>query len=134
MNELSWLIYAADVAGSLKTVSTVGVVLGVASIATSIVVWQSNSDAQYIWSTDDKDKVLCSRATNRDAAIKAGRISAVVAIVSLVFTIISPSSNTIYAIAASEMGEEIITSPTATKAVKALDAWLDRQIAPEAGQ
>lgn len=39
-----------------------------------------------------------------------------------------PSSKTIYAIAASEMGEEVLASPTADKAHKALDAWLDDQI------
>lgn len=42
-----------------------------------------------------------------------------------------PSKTTIYAIAASEMGEEVIKSPTAGKAMKALDAWLDRQIEGE---
>ena len=39
-----------------------------------------------------------------------------------------PSSGTIYAIAASEYGEKIAKTETADKAVKALNAWLDRQI------
>lgn len=42
-----------------------------------------------------------------------------------------PSKDTIYAIAASEMGERALASPTGDRAVKALNAWLDRQIARE---
>lgn len=39
-----------------------------------------------------------------------------------------PSKDTMYAIAASEMGEEVLKSGVGTRATKALEAWLDRQI------
>ncbi len=42
-----------------------------------------------------------------------------------------PSKTTIYAIAASEMGERALQSPIATKAGRALEAWLDEQLAEE---
>lgn len=40
-----------------------------------------------------------------------------------------PSKNTIYAIAASEYGEEALKAPEASKAREAINAWLDEQIA-----
>lgn len=41
-----------------------------------------------------------------------------------------PSKETVYAIAASEMGERALQTPLASKAGKALEAWLDKQITP----
>jgi hypothetical protein len=40
-----------------------------------------------------------------------------------------PSKTTIYGIAASQMGEQALKTPLAGKAGKALEAWLDKQIA-----
>lgn len=40
-----------------------------------------------------------------------------------------PGRDTVYAIAASEMGEQALKTPLAGKAEKALEAWLDHQIA-----
>lgn len=46
-----------------------------------------------------------------------------------------PSKTTMYAIAASEVGESIINNPsvqqTGGKAFKALDAWLDKQVSDD---
>lgn len=46
----------------------------------------------------------------------------------LVSTNFIPSRDTFYAIAASEMGEQALKTPIATKAGKALEKWLDEQI------
>ena len=52
--------------------------------------------------------------------------------VSLIFlAIILPSPSVLYAAAALNMGQEAIHTPTGDKAVRALNAWLDRQIAGE---
>lgn len=40
-----------------------------------------------------------------------------------------PSQETVYAIAASQMGEQALKTPLASKAGQALEAWLDRQMA-----
>jgi hypothetical protein len=42
-----------------------------------------------------------------------------------------PSKTTLYAIAAVNVGETAIHTPTGDKALRALNAWLDRQIAGE---
>lgn len=55
------------------------------------------------------------------------------AVCSVVFVFV-PQKNTVYAIAASEVGEEVLKSETADKAMTALNAWLDRQIAGQQQQ
>ena len=40
-----------------------------------------------------------------------------------------PSSETMYAIAASQSGEQVLKTPLANKAEKALEVWLDKQAA-----
>lgn len=57
-------------------------------------------------------------------AIKAPTFTAIGCALVMVFT---PSANTVYAIAASQAAERVIKSPTVTKAVNALNRWLDRQ-------
>lgn len=120
MNELSWLIYAADVAGSVKAVAVAGsVAIGIGCGLSAFVGLMICSSS---WSDEDEKK---TGRSFRDAWKKwALGFSALVAIASL-----TPSQNTIYAIAASEMGERVITSETGGKAVKALNAWLDKQVA-----
>lgn len=44
--------------------------------------------------------------------------------------VVLPSRETIYAIAASQMDEQALKSDIGAKTFRALDAWLDRQIAP----
>lgn len=43
-----------------------------------------------------------------------------------------PSKDTVYAIAASEMGESVLKSETGSLATQALNAWLKKQITPTA--
>ena len=62
--------------------------------------------------------------------VRASVWGGVSAIALVVVSLAVPSKDTVYAIAASEVGEEIVKSETAGKAVKALNAWLDKQIAP----
>ena len=109
MNDLSWLLYAADVAGQLNAVAGfVAVVGGVSGFFASVVMSDGNPTQ--------------SRKTFKTTAI-------VVSILALI-TIVTPSRDTLYAIAASEVGEEALKSETAGKALDAINAWLDRQLAP----
>lgn len=105
MNNLSWMIYFADIAGSFGTVlSMIAVVLFMLTIG----VFVHHEEADY--------RLLS------------------VSLVTAFLACIIPSSSTIYAITASEMGEEVLNSETGGKAIRALDAWLDRQIAGETEQ
>lgn len=114
MNSLSWMIYLADVASYAGKAAAVIAFFGAIGAACGSVI----AVAAYA----DKEA---------DVAMNARRWSAgafKITIVCAVMAALLPSKTTVYAIAASEMGEKVIASPTAGKAMKALDAWLDRQI------
>jgi len=113
MNELSTFIYLADVLGTLsKFLGTTG---GIALVIGVILCLVSMND----------------ELINQETLRKAGLIMAPVGFVFCLIAIFVPSSNTMYAIAASEVGGQMLETPTAGKAVKALNAWLDRQIADD---
>lgn len=123
MNSLSWMIYLADVLdGIQKTAVTVAVFGGLIALATNA--------AHVVYSVEEYDKDTAK-------ALKPyARGTLITALIALVLALVAPSKETIYAIAASEMGEEVLQSPEATKARAALNAWLDKQIEqkPEKGE
>jgi len=109
------MIYAADV------VSAANVAFGAAMLMAAISVptcWVMNQ-----WQRDFGDDAKVVRVPYAKVMM--------VAFAAAMLTVFTPSSSTIYAIAASEMGEEVLNSETASKAMQALDAWLDRQIGGE---
>lgn len=111
MNELSWMIYAADVCGKVSFIAgilgPVGFAIGGFVGALAIVDgYREEGKAIHRWTLR-----LCP--------------------VFILLAVITPSQDTVYAMAASEMGEKVVQSQTANKAMQALNAWLDRQIAPE---
>lgn len=116
MNDLSFLIYWADVADSLDWFFQF--LMGVSIVGT--IAW------------------LLFGATISDEGPspeewrgwrKAGLLVLLPSfIVSAVLGSLVPSKETVYAIAASEMGERALNTPTATKAFQALEAWLDKQV------
>lgn len=117
MNGLSWLIYLADVAGSVGFAFTVATVIGIVVVAICLIAVPI-SEGEAI--ADE----------NRPKWLSVLKTFSAIAIVGFFLGGITPSKETVYAIAASEMGEQVVTSPTGQKAIKALEAWLDRQIAP----
>lgn len=114
VNSLSWMIYLADVTGGLNSLA--GFVGGGATIIFAVWPWRNQ------WMDDFHNGEGVRPAPKRLVAIALG---------AFLIAAILPSSSTIYAIAASEMGEKALNTQTGGKAVKALDAWLDRQITPE---
>jgi hypothetical protein len=114
MNSLSWMIYAADAASGITNFClTVAVFSIVGIIIAALVVTFSTIDGEGI-AAKPAAKLL---KTLVPLAVVASLVSALL-----------PSASTVYAIAASETGEEVLNSDTASKAMQALDAWLDRQI------
>lgn len=98
MNSLSWMIYAAEVAGRLAEVAVgmtimAGIGYGGALIATGMAV-------------NDGDMAPETAASWR-------RLPAVLFFIFLPISVFAPSANAIYMIAASEAGETIVTSPEA---------------------
>ncbi len=112
MNELSWFLYLADVVAALKVMATVVAVIS----AMCIFGWLLFNWIQVM----HEDEIVSPKLAHYSIPVVIGLIA-----------ILTPSQTTIYAIAASEMGEELLKSSTTTKAQKALDAWLDRQIEGE---
>lgn len=124
MNSLSWMIYAADVAGGLdSTIATAaGITFAAGLCCTAAAGW-------YNICADDADRAI------RNALIRVATFRFMPACAALaIMASVIPSQSTIYAIAASEMGEDVLNSETGSKAMQALDAWLDRQIAGEPTQ
>lgn len=134
MNELSWLIYLADVAGGAKGLSTgLAIACGVGVVMFTFVgiiaADKENFERKYRnGPAHEPEKEEMSRRvkTKSFGAIRPLIITCIVASIASVFI---PTQSTIYAIAASEMGERVIQSETGDKAIQALNAWLDRQIA-----
>jgi hypothetical protein len=110
MNKLSWLIYLADVAGDLKALLiAVSLLCGIGAFVAWLIAWF-------------EEKPL---------GIRSSRTLLLIGVTVALPAMFVPRQTTMFAIAASEMGERAIQTPTGDKAIKALDAWLDRQIAGE---
>lgn len=110
MNTLSWLIYLADL------VSGLGLFLALAGAGA--LTFGILGYTHIIVDCDGEDDGTKSYA-------KPAFFSGLFA---LFLCAILPSKEGMYAIAVSEMGEEVIKSETAGKAVQALNAWLDKQV------
>lgn len=118
MNNLSLLIYLADVAGDLNsffvgtTFISIVVFLIVLVAAIPMAEEHTSKDEWELWR-------------------KWFLGVPIVFCVSFILSALTPSQETVYAIAASEMGEELVQSETGGKAVDALNSWLDSQIEEE---
>lgn len=136
MNELSWLLYMANVLPNLGT--TLGLLsaplfLGAAFSIGFCIFGQDDATREFrsgeghveIASAEENTKKL------RSLFAKPAWIFSLLFLAFVTGAILSPTRETMYAIAASEMGEKVATSPTGQKALRAIDAWLDRQIEGE---
>lgn len=133
MNSLSWLIYAAEVLGRVS-ISFFFIAL-VAAIATAVLVFiglMSRSDAQGEATGRYGEKYAAigvERLAFWDAFLsKWPKRSGAVAVVFGAVSIVAPSSSTIYMIAASEMGEKVVTTPEAKEMLGDLREVIAKQI------
>lgn len=116
MNDLSWLIYLADVSDNVDTFLWLLMVLSVAGGLLWAVIGMGGDDFS-------GPEWAAWRRTGAFLLLPCFLLG-------LLVGSIVPAKDTVYAIAASEMGETVLKSETGNKAVGALNAWLDRQIAP----
>ena len=115
MSELSWIIYLAGVSGGL---SVVAILVAMFAFVAGLFLAYAAADA---WAEDEQEKRF------------RGFLTAVTAFfVSLALTVLLPSRETVFAIAAVEFGSDYVASPDGQrvtgKAAQALEAWLDSQI------
>ncbi len=125
MNSLSWLLYAIDVIGNLRGLVSISLVLscivfGVGCICLAIC-WPDST------TPEDKEKVA--------TIWRCIRWLIPVIIITALIGVFLPSKNTLYAIAASEVGEKVVQSETVkgltSDATKALHQWIKTQIEPK---
>lgn len=112
MNTLSWMIYLADLCGNLRLALAVMCFALTVTIVISLV---NISD----YHEESKERAAHARRIRMSFCV----LPAVAIIAATI-----PSKETVYAVAASEMGEQILQTDTAGKARQALNAWLDKQI------
>lgn len=121
MNSVSWFIYIAQVANSLGVMFCVlGVLLIIAVMGRFIFPYAQN--AMELNDPGDRGYV-------QPTAIHRGYM--MLAICFLLVGNLMPEKNTMYAIAASQVGEQIVKTEIASDATKALHQWIKKQIEPE---
>lgn len=120
MNSVSWFIYIADVLGNISAIA----LMCAAACAVFCVVCLTGQAA-----TDGGLSKDCPNMWRYWWRCAAG------CVLLSIFASLIPSKNTMYAIAASQMGERVIESEQvrgiADDATKAVHQWIKQQIAPE---
>lgn len=108
MNQLSWLLYWGNVAGNLGQLFGIsGVILLFAGCGV----------------------VLFASSSYESLNLKWAILPFCLSFILWFGAALMPNQTTVYAIAASQMGEQALKSPIVGKAGQALTAWLDKQIA-----
>lgn len=112
MNQLSWLLYLGDVS---ERVSVACAVVSIFSGIAFACFFVASFCMDY---KDEKRQARIAWLCSLPPFLIFGIIS-----------LVCPSKDTVYAIAASQVGEQVIKTPLAIKAEKAVEHWLDLQIA-----
>lgn len=115
MNQLSWLVYLADVCGSIGVLITILVVI----FSIFLICWVI---AYFIGLSNFEEKEW---KTWR----RCGWFLAPSCLIIFFLGCFIPGKETVYAIAASQVGEQVLKTPLAQKAGQAIEVWLDKQIA-----
>jgi hypothetical protein len=128
MNKLSWLFYIGDLSSNLSNLACLLSFVCFLLALGVFVAWccQQDGATEYIKYNHESNR------ENFKKFLKFPTFKFSVCLFLMAFLGILgcflPSQATVYAIAASEMGEQAIKTPLATKAEKALEFWLDQQI------
>lgn len=119
MNSVSWFLYFTDVVGNLGILLT-GVT--VTSICGAVV-------AAFIFG------FCIIEEEDTKTPLKALKWSVAILAISSLSNVLLPSKNTLYAIAASQVGEQVIKNEAvqgiANDATKALQQWIKKQLTEE---
>lgn len=125
MNQVSWLIYLANVAGNLG-----GFLIFIGSVAILVGIVYFICACGFLselgrW--EENDAKIKAMKTFRDQRRNA-TLNIVLAAILWLCAAFMPSSNTVLAIAASQFGEQLMHTKTANLAEQALNSWLQKQI------
>lgn len=116
MNSVSWFIYIAQVSENMGRLL---IFLGIIGTATSLLFFIVPRAIKFIEAGDD-------------ISVKPFKASVfALGVVALLLGNLMPERNTMYAIAASQVGEQIVKTEIASDATKALHQWIKKQIEPQ---
>ena len=116
MNNLSWFLYFADV---LPKMAEVIIVTGIFTLTGGLLLGAILSKDTY----ESKEKA------QKAARASVGWFKLAAFSVCLMFcSVLIPSKNTIYAIAASEIGESAVKSEVGKRGLRAIEAWINNQL------
>lgn len=127
MNQVSWLIYLADIFGNLSWLLVwAGIV--VAIIAGAFFI-QSCCVLDNLSGISSREVELVSLKKGLKLREKVVT-SAFAAFAFWIAAALCPSQDTVLAIAASQFGEQLLHTKTASLAEQALNSWLEKQVTP----
>lgn len=134
MNSLSWFLYLASVFNSVGVVCGVTLVIGgIAGVGLTLAGIFIHSSGWSDSSRQERESKFWEE--KRKQCATAARRVWVAWVIAAIVGVLSPDSKTMYAIAASEVGEKIVNSQAvkgvASDAEKALQSWIKKQIEPE---
>ena len=118
MNELSFLIYLIDVFNSINSFTGV---MSFIAIISFIIVSFLTTVSLYCYQAQDTDENLAAY----NAFQRGLKYIIVVCFIVVPLNILVPNQNTMYMIAASEVGEEVIMSPEIDKVRTIINEKLD---------
>lgn len=131
MNSISWFLYCADVLESF------GNIFGVFNCFLFLIAVILTACGIFIHATDydrSKEGVKYWEQRRADCASWAKKLWTIFVLLTFILIAV-PSKGTMYAIAASEVGERVAQSEAvkgiADDATKALRAWINKQIQPQ---
>lgn len=119
MNNLSWILYWADVLPQLSSALAIICFLLFVPVAVLFVIGFTDAGGEA-----EADSPIMARFRNLWWAV------VLLPLLWLGSFFVPDDKNTYYAIAASEVGEEVLKTPEVGKARQALNNWLDRQMNP----
>lgn len=127
MNDLSWIVYAADVVADFSVILTFAMVFSFAVSVAMLVYGGWIKDGYHrkfgdeIWKKGNEIQKL---------AIKSAAITLIFCGTLLIAV---PSKTTIYLIAASEAGHSVVSTPDAQELLDGISRILKKRIADELG-
>ena len=126
MNSLSWLIYMAQI---LTSLGYLFITLGTLALLATI----GGAVCMIVFTTFEHDKEAFAKTNRRGRVIVS--IFAPMTVIFILVGNLLPDKDTLYAIAASQLGEQIVSSgdakALANDAYTALRVWLKKQIADD---
>lgn len=122
MNTLSWFLYAVNVMDVLPKVLMIFLsVLALALLGYTVTVIGASDMLKYSSNREYYLQIIshCKKVIKKLLVLGS---------VLLILIPLIPSKDTLYAIAASELGEQVLESEVGLKAQAAIKAWIDGQL------